>query len=111
MIRSSPDSSPIADRDAEAAPAGDPVNAIPAPGLPDIFIQSAAVVLAVTTIALLIRSLLGGQPAHLNPVVQVLLALATVAGVCWGAWQRYRLWSSPVRELGKIVEQVHQGEL
>src|SRR5262245_29005805 len=89
---------------ADSAPAE--ASKVPTPGVSDLVIQTGAVVIAVTAIALLIRHLAGGQPAPFFTLVQILLALATVAGVCWGAWQRHRLWTSPIRQLGKIVDDV-----
>ncbi|MDB5295765.1 MAG: hypothetical protein JWO31_1748 [Phycisphaerales bacterium] len=77
----------------------------------DAVLRALVLLLAVTIVAFAARLLLGGRPARDSFVIQVVLGAATVAGICWGAWQRYKLWTLPVRRLGAIVEQVRQGEL
>ena len=77
----------------------------------DAVLQIGAILLAVAIMALFVRLLLGGKAVSASWAVQILLAAATVAGICWGAWQRYKLWTIPVRRLGDIVQAVRRGEL
>lgn len=77
----------------------------------DTILQIGVVLLAVALMALVVRVLLGGKAASTSWAIQILLAAATVAGICWGAYQRYRLWTLPVRRLGDLVAAVRRGEL
>jgi diguanylate cyclase (GGDEF)-like protein len=73
--------------------------------------KAGALLAAVMVIAVIARWMMGGRPAHTSWAVQLLLGVVTVTGIAWGAWQRYVLWTLPVRKLGQVVEQVRKGEL
>ena len=106
-----PPSAPPSDSGDSADPAPRSAVAGSTKKFSDVFVQFAAIVIGATAVAVLVRDLLNVRPAQSSWMVHVALAVATVAGVCWGAWQRHRLWSLPMRRLGAVVEQVRQGEL
>ncbi|HEX8913465.1 MAG TPA: GGDEF domain-containing protein [Humisphaera sp.] len=77
----------------------------------DAILRAGGMLIAVAAVAALTRWAMGGRPAHTSWAIQLLLGAATVAGICWGAWQRYRLWTLPVRRLGDVAERVRKGEV
>lgn len=77
----------------------------------DAAIQGGVILIAIAVMAVFARVLLRGRAAHDSWPLQVLLGAGTVAGIVWGAWQRYRLWTLPIRRLSEVVEQVRKGEL
>jgi diguanylate cyclase (GGDEF)-like protein len=74
-------------------------------------LQGGGLLIAVTATAIVVRGLTGGRSAQAAWAVQLLLGAATVAGICWGAWQRYKLWTVPVGRLSRIARLVRKGEL
>jgi diguanylate cyclase (GGDEF)-like protein len=105
---------PAAAGDVLSAGAIPSAGAVPPPAArvrPDAVLWAGGTLLAATVAAFLAQILLGGAAARAASAAQAVLAATTVAGICWGAWQRYQLWTLPVRQLGEVVERVRQGEL
>ena len=86
-------------------------HSLPATARRDALLQGGVVLVAVTVTAFFVHWSLDSKPAHTSWAIQILLGLATVGGIFWGAWQRYTLWTRPVRQLAEIADQIRQGEM
>jgi diguanylate cyclase (GGDEF)-like protein len=97
---------------AKGPSASAPAAAAPAPCLTrDIAIQGGAILIGVTVMAFVIRMLLAEQSSSSGTLVLSVLGFVTVAGLGFGAYQRYKFWTLPMRKLGEIVEAVRHGDL
>jgi len=77
----------------------------------DALMQVGVIVLMVALLMLVARVLAGKTDAGGSWATDAVLAVAAVLAICWGAWQRYRIWTLPVRQLGDIVAAIREGEL
>lgn len=76
----------------------------------DIAVQGGGSLIAITVVAFAVRMLVADHPPAATLVLSC-LALVTVAGLGFGAYQRYKLWTRPMRKMGELVEQIRRGEL
>jgi len=76
----------------------------------DIAVQGGGALIAITVVAFAVRILIADHPPMATLVLSC-LALVTVAGLGFGAFQRYKLWTRPMRMMGELVEQIRRGEL
>ena len=76
----------------------------------DAAIQGVVILISIAVTAYYARVLLRDRAVNGSWLLQLLLGAGTVAGIVWGAWQRYHLWTLPMRTLSEVVEQVRKGE-
>src|SRR4051812_43916534 len=67
--------------------------------------------LAAAGLAWLAWLLVEREPVEGAWTIQVVLALATFAGGCWGEFHRYRTWTRPMRQFSELLIQIRGGEL
>lgn len=76
----------------------------------DVAIQAGGAIIGITVVAFAVRILVADRPPAAS-LILCGLALVTVAGLGLGAYQRYRLWTRPMRKLGELVDEIRRGEL